>query len=72
MESLDVVSERVRDHDRRIDNLEKLTKETSDGAANLLVISTKQSEQLDTLKNVVYGGLGLAITTVIGIILRSK
>lgn len=72
MNSLDVVAEKVKEHDRRLSNLEDMTKETADGAADLLVVSTQHSEQINTLKNVVYGGLGLALTTVLGILLKSK
>lgn len=69
-ESIEVISEKVNEHTRRIEQLEDMTKETAAGAAVLLVISTKHSEQLEIIRNIVYGGLGLALTTIIGIFLK--
>lgn len=72
MDSLEVVSERVKEHDRRIEGIEAMSKDTARGAAALLVVTERHSEQLAVLMRVVYGGLGIAVTAVMGILIKGR
>lgn len=69
---IDVVEERVREHDRRISDIENISHETARSAQSLLVITERHSTQLDVVMRVVYGGLGLSVTAVLGMFLKTR
>lgn len=70
MSGIEVISEQIREHERRISGVEDMAHETAEGARDLLVVTERHAVQLDMLMKVTYGSLGLAITSVIGMMVR--